>query len=307
MRKVFTIGETVLDLIFDREKKLFAKAGGAMLNSAVSLGRLDIPVSFITEIGEDNAGNYIQEFLHQNNVGTYHCYRFKNGQTALALAFLDDNENADYSFYKNYPKKRMIQKMPLVSSNDIVLFGSFFAITQEVREPLINFIKHAKLQNAIILYDPNFRKPHLHELPEIKDDILENISYSTIVRGSDEDFNLMFNASNANDAFEIVNGKGCSFLIYTSGDKPVEFRSKKISFSMPVQQIKPVSTIGAGDSFNAGIIYNLFINNIHNDNLGGVKEDVWKGIIKSAIKFGSHVCTHYDNYISYDFAKQIRN
>jgi fructokinase len=192
MRKVFTIGETVLDLIFKRNKILFAKPGGAMLNSAVSLGRLSIPVSFITEIGEDNAGSYILEFLHQNDVDTSYCYRFKKGQTALALAFLDEHENADYSFYKNYPNERMNQEMPLVSSNDIVLFGSFFAITREVRIPLMNFIKHATQQNAIILYDPNFRKPHLHELPEIRDDILENISYSSIVRGSDEDFNLIF-------------------------------------------------------------------------------------------------------------------
>ena len=191
--------------------------------------------------------------------------------------------------------------------NDIILFGSFFAITREVRTPLINFIKHAKLQNAIILYDPNFRKPHLHELPEIKDDILENISYSSIVRGSDEDFNLMFNASDANEAFEIVNGRGCSFLIYTSGDKPVEFRSKNISLSIPVQQVRPVSTIGAGDSFNAGIIYNLLVHGLYNNDLANVKKEVWETIVISAISFGSHVCTHYDNYITLDFAKQVRN
>jgi len=307
MRKVFAIGETVLDLIFDQSKKINAKPGGAMLNSAVSLGRLDVPVSFITEIGDDNVGNFILEFLNQNVVDTSYCYQFKDGQTSLALAFLDEKENADYSFYKNYPGKRMIQKLPLVSSRDIVLYGSFFAITREVREPLITFIKHAIKNNAVVLYDPNFRKPHLKELSEIKKDILENIACSSIVRGSDEDFKLIFDADNAAEAFKIVNENGCSFLIYTSSDKSVEFRSGKYSFSFPVLPIETKSTIGAGDSFNAGLIYNLIVYDLLNDDLENVKEEMWKSILNSAAKFGSHACTHFDNYITDDFARQIKN
>ena len=306
MRRIFTIGETVLDLIFKQDKELFAKPGGAMLNSAVSLGRLGIPISFITEVGDDRAGGYILEFLHQNNVDTSHCYRFKKGQTALALAFLDKNDNAGYSFYKNYPVERMGQKMPTVTSQDIVLFGSFFAITTEVRTPLMNFIKYAKRQNAIILYDPNFRKPHLHELPDIKDDILENILYSSIVRGSDEDFKLIFNVPGADEAFNIVKDNGCSFLIYTASDKSVEFRSEQYSFSSPVPRVNTVSTIGAGDSFNAGIIYNLVVHGLYNNDLANVKKEVWEAIVNSATVFGSHVCTHYDNYITHSFARQAR-
>lgn len=307
MRKVFAIGETVLDLIFDQSKKVNTKPGGAMLNTSVSLGRLSIPVFFITEIGDDNAGNFILKFLLQNGVDTSFTSQFKNGQTALALAFLDENENAEYSFYKNYPSERMSQEMPMLSSNDIVLFGSFFAITKEVRQPLINFIKQAKRNNAIILYDPNFRRPHLNELPEIKDDILKNISYASIVRGSNEDFKLIFEADNADEAFDIVKQNGCSFLIYTSSDKSVEFRSEKISFSIPILPVDTKSTIGAGDNFNAGIIYSLIMHDLMNNNLGNVKKELWQSILYIAAKFGSHVCTHFDNYISRDFARKIKN
>lgn len=307
MRKVYTIGETVLDLIFDPSKNVIPKAGGAMLNSAVSLGRLDIPVSFITEVGLDNAGKYMLDFLHQNGVDTSYIYQFKNGQTALALAFLDKNENAEYSFYKKYPTERMTQKMPALSSKDVVLFGSFFAITREVRNPLMNFIKQTKQQNTIILYDPNFRKPHLPELPEIKDDILENISYASIVRGSDEDFRWIFNASNADEAFEIVRKAGCQILIYTSSNKSVDFRSNDLSLSLSVPLVKNVSTIGAGDNFNAGLIFNLIKHGLYCNDLESVNKDIWEAIIKSAIKFGSHVCTHLDNYISKDFANRIKN
>lgn len=139
MRNIYTIGETVLDLIFDPSKNVITRPGGAMLNTSISLGRLNLKVSFITEIGNDKAGNYILDFLHQNHVETSFLFQFKNGQTAIALAFLDENENADYSFYKNYPNERLCQKMPLISFNDVVLFGSFFSITKEVRVPLKGF------------------------------------------------------------------------------------------------------------------------------------------------------------------------
>ena len=307
MRKVYTLGETLLDLIFDQSKKPIAKPGGAMLNSAVSLGRLNVPVSFITEIGNDHAGNYMKEFLNQNGVETAYTYYFNDGQTALALAFLDDKKNAEYSFYKNYPEERMAQQLPLLSSDDIVLFGSFFATTHEVRSPLMKFIYQAKQQNAIILYDPNFRKPHLHELPKIKDYILDNISYASIVRGSDEDFKLIFNVSTADEAFGIIKENRCSFLIYTASDKSVEFRSVNILISIEVPQIKTLSTIGAGDTFNAGLIFNLLKHELYNDDLVDVKKEMWEAIIKSAIEFGSHVCTQYDNYITHNFAKQIKS
>lgn len=307
MRKVFTIGETVFDLIFNNSQEVNAKPGGAMLNSSVSLGRLGIPVSFISEIGDDHAGNYIMEFLDKNGVDTSFCDQFKNGQTALALAFLDKKNNADYSFYKNYPNQRLTQKLPMLNKQDILLFGSFFAITQEVRIPLVEFMKQSKKQDAIIIYDPNFRKPHLHELPEIKDDILENISYSSIVRGSDEDFKLIFDADTADEVFQILNQIGCPFLIYTSSDKTVEFRSAEISISIQVPPIKTTSTIGAGDTFNAGIVYKLVKLDLRNKDLQNVKKEVWEDIIKSAINFGSHVCTHYDNYITHDFVNQIKS
>ena len=54
MRKIYAIGETVCDLIFKDDKPLAAKAGGSMLNASISLGRLKLPVNFISEFGNDH-------------------------------------------------------------------------------------------------------------------------------------------------------------------------------------------------------------------------------------------------------------
>ena len=63
MRKIYAIGETLLDIIFKNNQPQTAKPGGAMLNSVVSVGRMDLPVYFISEYGIDDAGNLVDSFL----------------------------------------------------------------------------------------------------------------------------------------------------------------------------------------------------------------------------------------------------
>jgi len=79
MRKIYTIGETVLDILFKNNMPVTAKAGGACLNSAVTLGRIGLPVYFIGEYGMDEVGNFINSFLKDNGVSTDYVYRYYDG------------------------------------------------------------------------------------------------------------------------------------------------------------------------------------------------------------------------------------
>jgi fructokinase len=306
MPRIYTIGETVYDIIFKNDQPISAMAGGAMLNTSVSLGRLELPVTFLSEIGKDIVGGIITGFLLENGVDGSYIYRFSEGKTALALAFLDENENAEYSFYKMYPIERMKMEFPKVEPGDIVLFGSFFAITEAVREPLMGFIKNARNAGAIIIYDPNFRKPHLHELPEIKKYIEENIFYADIIRGSDEDFQLIFKTETADQTFHKINQFGKKTLAYTAGSNNVDFVSSEMRFSLPVIPIQPISTVGAGDTFNAGIIYGLYKNAITKEKLKILNQSHWDKIISTSIEFAADVCCSYNNYISEEMANMVK-
>ena len=305
-RNIFTIGETVYDIIFRNDQPVAARPGGSMLNTSVSLGRLGIPVVFISEIGKDRVGKSIINFLKANDVGADYIFKYEDGKTALSLAYLDKNEDADYTFYKLYPEKRLKLEFPIVKNNDIVLFGSSFAISVEVRKPLMSFIKMAIRNKAIIIYDPNFRRSHLKELLLVKDYILENISTATIVRGSHEDFKLIFNTGNADDTYNLIRSRGCKNLIYTSGKNRVELRTEKLKLALSVPNIKAFSTIGAGDNFNAGIIYGLYRNQINLSDLNEMETFLWSRIIETAISFGTHVCQSYDNYVSEDFIRGLK-
>ncbi|GAI19718.1 unnamed protein product, partial [marine sediment metagenome] len=159
-----------------------------MLNSAVTLGRLRLPVNHISEYSDDPVGEKIETFLEENHVQTDHIYKYHDGQTAIALAFLDKDNNASYTFYKSYPAERLNIRIPEFKNDDILIFGSIFALNFDVRNKLLDLLQKAREQGAIILYDPNFRSPHQEELPSLKPVILQNMSFADIVRGSDEDF-----------------------------------------------------------------------------------------------------------------------
>ncbi len=302
---VYTIGETLLDIIFKHDQPVSAKAGGSVLNSSVSLGRLGVDVSFISDYGNDKVGDLIDNFLRKNHVNTKYVDRFDFHKSALAMAFLDKNNNASYTFYKDFPDNRLSGLSIPITSEDYLLFGSFFAITESVRQGLLKLLKNAQNAGATIVYDPNFRKPHLHELDKVKPWIIENMSFADIVKGSDEDFELIFNASDPDQAYEKVKESGCENLLYTAGAHDVSVRSPGHIISVAVPALEPVSTIGAGDNFNAGIVYYLYRNNLHNSHLESLSGDEWTKMVESGITFASDVCKQFENYISFELSNRL--
>ena len=306
MRKIYGIGETVLDIIFKNNQPQAAKAGGSVLNSVVSMGRMNLPVSFISEYGQDDVGTLIDDFLKSNGVDSSCVHRFSDGSTALALAFLNEKNDANYSFYKNFPAKRLDINFPVINKDDIVQCGSFYAIWPEIREKFKKFISSAKENGALILYDPNFRSTHLSDLDTLRPLIIENMKMTSLLRGSDEDFKNIFGANTADEAWEVVK-KYCKCLVYTANVEGVYVRTTSFSGKFPVHKITPVSTIGAGDNFNAGMITAIYRNNYERDQLEKLGEKEWSKIITSGVDFATHVCLSYENYISEEFAKEIKS
>jgi fructokinase len=306
VRKIYAIGESLVDIIFRNGEPQAAKAGGSMLNSAVSLGRIGLPVSLITEYGDDDPGRLIDSFLSENNVDTRSVFRFKNGKTALALAFLDEKNDAHYTFYKDYPENRLDIILPEITGNDIFLFGSIYSITREIRKNFNRLVQKAKGSGAILIYDPNFRKSHLSDIGLLKPLIEENIGNASLVRGSDEDFRNIFGAVNVDEAWDTV-GKLCSCIIYTANAAGVSVKTSSFSGTFDVKKIIPVSTIGAGDNFNAGLIASFYRDEIRSEDLEHLVRKDWENIISTAVEFASNVCLSYDNYIDLAFASRYRS
>jgi fructokinase len=305
MRKIYGIGETVFDIIFKGGQPQAAKAGGAMLNSTVSLGRIGLPVSFISEYANDNVGKIIDNFLQENGVATDFVDHFKEGKTKLALAFLNEKNDASYTFYQDYPELRLNIKFPSLIKDDIILCGSIYAITDEIRKKFMDLISMAKKNGAIVIYDPNFRPTHSSDLDKLLPLIVENMQNAKLIRGSDEDFKNIFGAYTPDEAWKIVR-KYCNCLVYTANAKGVFVRTISYSGRFSVKAIKPVSTIGAGDNFNAGMMAAIYRNLISGDQLDKMGEESWSKVVSMGVDFATNVCLSYENYISEEFAKGLK-
>ncbi len=186
-----------------------------------------------------------------------------------------------------------------------MLCGSIYAITPEIREKFTALTKSAKENKAILIYDPNFRPTHSSDLETLVPVMIENMQTAAIIRGSDEDFKNIFGANNADEAWKVVS-KYCNCLVYTANAEGVYVRTVSFSGKFPVKKIMPVSTIGAGDNFNAGMIAAIYTNNIDRDQLERTGEEDWAKIISMGVDFATEVCLSYENYISRDFADKIK-
>ncbi|HNQ83649.1 MAG TPA: carbohydrate kinase [Bacteroidales bacterium] len=305
MNAIYAIGETVYDIIFRNDQPVAARPGGSMLNTAISLGRSGLKVEMITELGDDPVGKLVTAFLNDNGVSTSFIQPAGNYKTPVSLAFLDDSGDARYSFYKNIPEKRLNIGQAEAGKGDVVLFGSFYSLDAGIRHEIISFINKSKQNGALIFYDPNIRKNHLGEINKLMPSVEENISLADIIRGSDEDF---FNLFGLDDQFEIAHKviqSGCHHMVITRGKHGADYLSRDEAIHFPAIETKAVSTIGAGDAFNAGIIYAIIKNDIPGIELVNINSATWKTILRIGTIFAAEVCKSYDNYIGKDFASQM--
>lgn len=308
MRKVIGIGETVLDIIFRDEKPISALPGGSTFNAIISLGRSGVKASMISETGNDRIGQNIIKFMESNGIDASYVNVYPESKSPLSLAFLNDHNDADYIFYKDHPHDRIDYVYPEVNADDIVLFGSFFALNPVIRPQVYAFLDYARQRGAILYYDVNFRASHKNEVMKVTPNLLDNLEMADIVRGSSEDFGILFRQHDADTVYRSQIAFYTKKFIYTRSADPVEVRGDSgFSKQYPVLPTETVSTIGAGDNFNAGFIYGLIKNGITRQHIDqGLTESQWDALVSSALDFSAECCRDIYNYVSEEYGEKMR-
>lgn len=308
MRKVIGIGETVFDIIFRDGQPIGAYPGGSSFNAMVSLGRAGVPGMFVSEAGNDRVGQYIIQFLKDNGVNADNVSVFPDSKSPLSLAFLNDNNDAEYIFYKNHPNDKLEFVYPEISPDDILVFGSFYAVNPVIRPQVVALLDEARNKGAIIYYDVNFRASHRNEVMKITPNLIENLEYADFVRGSREDFATLYKLGDPDKVYNAEISFYCKRFIYTQGADSVELRAENgLKASYPVAQTQTVSTIGAGDNFNAGFIYGLMKYDIRRADLErGLSPEQWDKLIACGQEFSANCCQSLFNYVSKEFGQAKR-
>lgn len=309
MRKVIGIGETMLDIIFKGGKPIEAVPGGSTFNAIVSLGRSGVPCTFFSEAGDDRVGEHILAFLRDNGVDSSNVEVSAEGKSPVSLAFLNDRNEADYVFYRDTPHDHYDFDYPDISPDDIVVFGSFYAVNPAVRPQVQGLLEHARSHGALIYYDVNYRPSHRDDVMRVTPNLIENLEYADIVRGSCDDFGVVYKMPNADKVYNAEISFYCKRLICTDGARPtVVFSDGGMRKEYATPPAQTVSTIGAGDNFNAGIVYGLLRLGIGRADLErGLTEAQWDELVHYAQQYAADCCKGIFNYVSVEFGQRMKD
>ena len=303
---IYCVGETLLDVVqrsFDAEGKgtnaeLRSNPGGAMLNAAVSLARAGLQVGLVTELGDDAAAEFIIDFLKKNNVETHWVQQYARLKTSVAYAVLDENKKAAYRFEKYYPDQRELIPVMQFNKRDVVLFGSLYSVEEGIRSELMKILYTARHAGSTLIYDPNIRQNSIEKEHSQWQKVLENIKIADVVKASDEDLRALFGKQSPEKLLQSVRDiNPRALVIMTTGAKGLLCLWKDMVFKIPAQKVELVSTVGAGDGFNAGMIYGWINQKYSAVKLQTLGFESIKKFLQWGILFASEVCASDDNYI----------
>ena len=290
-----------MDILFKEDKPIDAVPGGSAFNSVISIGRVGVPCAFIGYTGKDHVGDLTVDFLKTNGVDVRFFEQKDKVKSCISLAFLDERGDAHYVFYKDTPVSNSLLDRKLgFQAGDILLLGSYYAVSAGTRSQIKGVLDAAATAGATVYYDLNFRSSHKDELPELMPAILDNFRRATVVRGSADDFEVMWGERDARKIYKEHIARYCRIFICTSGAGRITVCTPDAAWDFDAQQVADVvSTVGAGDNFNAGFLCALSRRQM---SLAGSIEKVdMAPLIESGVRFASAVCRSTENYVPVSF------
>ena len=262
---IICAGESLIDMVsFAAEKgevQYTPHVGGSILNSALALGRLGANAHYCGAVSNDTFGHLIEDCLRDSKVQEDFIIK-TNRPTTLAYANVTDGV-AKYRFVDEHSAGRLIDEdslKPFVNkiNNAKALLVGGISLQAEPCGTSWQWLVEQVADHCVIYFDANIRPDFIKD----KDKYLQRFERLTrkvdIIKISEEDYSYLYGEQD----FEKVSAewleKGIKMIVLTLGEKGAKVMyggGKEISVG--IEPVKVIDTIGAGDSFNAGFLFDL--------------------------------------------------
>lgn len=239
---------------------LNATVGGSPLNVAIGLARMGNPTGYLTANSNDPLGQKLAGHLAANSVETKFLANSKLN-TSLAMIALNENGHPAYSFYIDGCADVSLTKdqCPDPSLFKAISLGSYSTVVEPGASTLEWFAGEARQAGALIAYDPNVR-PSIQPDPAVwqaKVNRLGKIAH--VMKMSDEDIEFLSPGTSIEDYAKACLALGPRWVFVTQGgDGAHAFGAQGEYFHSPAPKITVQDTVGAGDTFQAGLIHEIF-------------------------------------------------
>ena len=258
---ILCCGEALIDML-PRETTLGEKgfapyAGGAIFNTAIALGRLGIPTGFFTGLSDDMMGDILRETLKSSNVDFSYCATLPRPTTIAFVKLV--NGQATYAFYDENTAGRMITESDLPSLGadcEALHFGAISLIPEPCGSTYEALMAREHATRVISL-DPNIRPGFIKDKAAHAARLNRMAAMADIIKFSDEDLEW-FGLSGGHD--ELAGhwlDLGAKLVVITRGAEGATGYTRRFKVSVPSERVTVVDTVGAGDTFDAGILASL--------------------------------------------------
>jgi fructokinase len=233
-------------------------AGGSCLNIAVGMARLGAPTGFVGGISTDLFGRMIADHAHMSQVDLRYATRSEH-QTTLAFVRHIGGE-PQYVFYDEATASRnWIYRRGSIPFDEIeaIHVGSTTLASDNGAAQALAMIEDAA-GSTTISFDPNCRPNLVRHKVRYVDQMNAFAAVANIVRMSDVDFEFLYGGSDCGERAKSLIAAGASLVVVTRGIKGAQAWHREAGLvEVQAPAIDVVDTIGAGDSFQAALLFAL--------------------------------------------------
>ncbi len=261
---ILCCGEALIDMIpshtEDDQLAYVPHSGGAVFNTAIALGRLGIRTGLLAGLSNDLFGKQLVGSLHASNVETAYAIH-SDRPTTLAFVQLSAG-NATYTFFDENSAGRMVRTddLPELPGEISALYFGGISLACEPSADTFAALLDRECSGRVIMLDVNVRPGFISDVGRYRQRLERMIANADIVKVSEEDLNWLYRGDVSIDQkVSQIRQLDPSVVILTRGGEGATayLRSGKKVFS-PAKRVSVVDTVGAGDTFNAGILAKLY-------------------------------------------------
>ncbi len=262
---ILCAGEALIDMIPAPDcseaglPSFTAHPGGAVFNTSVALGRLGVEAGLLTGLSTDLFGQQLEAALAASHVDSTLAVRSPRPST-LAFVELTDG-HARYSFFDENSAGRMLAPgdLPELGSGIPALFFGGISLACEPGADTYAALLEREGKTRAVMLDPNIRPGFIADEPRFRARLERMIAQSDIVKLSDEDLDWLLPGPQAPEHKAVsLLASGPAMVIITRGSKgAIAFLENGLTVAAAAKPARVADTVGAGDTFNAGVLARL--------------------------------------------------
>ena len=297
---ILCCGEALIDFMpLEKENsQIFYKPcpGGSSVNTAVALGRLNHSVGMLTGVSNDLFGKQLIAHLEESNVDCSLVVR-SDLDTTLAFVSAESLEgNVEYAFYAKGTADRSIsvENLPksLPDNIEVLEFGSI-SLVMEPSASSYEYLMKRESTKRFISLDPNIRPDFIPDALVFQKKFDKWLDHVDLLKLSDADLDWLYPNYNIQDAVDHILSKKVQAVFLTMGEKGAWAYTKNHQIFANTPIISVTDTVGAGDSFHAGLLHKLaMMDKLKIGKLKEINEPELQASLQFAIKVAALTCTN---------------